>query len=41
MSNYDEDCQEYNPEEDLDMMFPDPDARAEYNEEGNGDPNDW
>lgn len=41
MGNYDEDCQEYNPEEDLEIMFPDTDARAEYDEEGNGDPNDW
>lgn len=34
MGNYDDDNSAYDPEEDLDMMFPDEDARAEYDEDG-------
>lgn len=34
MGNYDEGNTEYDPEEDLEMMFPDEDARAEYDEDG-------
>lgn len=34
MGNYDDDGSSYDPEEDLDMMFPDEDSRAEYDEDG-------
>ncbi|MDD6473295.1 MAG: hypothetical protein PUF62_09745 [Bacteroidales bacterium] len=34
MGNYDDDNSPYDPEEDLEMMFPDEDARAEFDEDG-------